>query len=663
MKKLISCLISFALTFSIVAAAGVATVSAADYTYYTLVGSEFIPDDDADKTVKWDNGDTPLDTSVMRNLTFTGTLNGEAVEAVLKVGEKKYMDFENFEGKTGEVPASSEAMGQWQYENNESGYAQYAQIAKDGNNKNVAIKYTALNSSSSSTTDKRNNRIQYIPAETVEAKFEFSFKVKIEDATEDYSIVIPFGDGSTTKNLVIKKTVAGVYSAKISTEKNVTADSDGWVSLRIVSDGTSIYVYNKSTFLEIVAAAFTNLSNVKLKGNNKLDDATIYIDDFKLTKTTETEGIYYGDYTTTYNRSLNTGDRGMLQSSEQISYVAKDSNQTLYTDYICSSVDFTAEAKTHGSYTKVDNGITWNVNVIGNDMLFKYDFENLDNEVALGANDIDIYDNDKLNRATATVKSDNGNKYIKVTADTRFGARSTSGAICGESKSGIFAIKFKTKFTHIEGTTNDENMGSINIYGINDSGTAKSVEQLLIRKKSDDEDISLKLKSASDITSDVSESWVTVELLLDIDNDKVVSYSINGGEHQALGSSFANPVAELTEIQIQPVSTYGTIDVDDISVSRYISEYELQNITADGENTSVTVYKNSERTATADIYVALYNTDGRMTKASVVKNIGSSLVFGENLITAKDIAAQSGQKTGVFLLTDKLVPLAQGLVK
>ena len=50
MKKIISCLISLALTFSIVAAAGVATVSAADYTYYTLVGSEFIPDDDADKT-------------------------------------------------------------------------------------------------------------------------------------------------------------------------------------------------------------------------------------------------------------------------------------------------------------------------------------------------------------------------------------------------------------------------------------------------------------------------------------------------------------------------------------------------------------------------------------------------------------------------------------
>ena len=142
-----------------------------------------------------------------------------------------------------------------------------------------------------------------------------------------------------------------------------------------------------------------------------------------------------------------------------------------------------------------------------------------------------------------------------------------------------------------------------------------------------------------------------------------MSYSINGGEHQALGSSFVNPVAELTEIQIEPVSTYGTIDVDDISVSRYIPEYELQNITADGENTSVTVYKNSERTATADIYVALYNTDGRMTKASVVKNIGSSLAFGENLITAKDIAAQSGQKTGVFLLTDKLVPLAQGLLK
>ena len=77
----------------------------------------------------------------------------------------------------------------------------------------------------------------------------------------------------------------------------------------------------------------------------------------------------------------------------------------------------------------------------------------------------------------------------------------------------------------------------------------------------------------------------------------------------------------------------------------------------------ITVDGIKSETTTADIYVALYNTDGRMTKASVVKNIGSSLAFGENLITAKDIAAQSGQKTGVFLLTDKLVPLAQGLLK
>lgn len=329
-KKLISMFLSALVLFSCM---GIMTASAEAtyYDFYTSVGSTFTPNTNAAIAgVSWNNGTTPVNTSLMGRRILTGTnAENKPVTGLVNIGVQKWTSYQNNEGKatgTNIAASSSTDTDTWRYTTaDDTNFALYKKDPK--NTKNTVVTYVGGD---------HKGTIKYhlatAPAAANDTSVEFKVLVdKVMDTADVYTIQLQNADGSVSDSLTIGKGTDALTLSLNGTALNTSTalSVDTWADMKLVLRKNTGKVHLFINGSEVLSANSNHdtsvaLSALAVKGESSTAarEFPLYIDDVRVTDLTTTDYIYYDDFTGAETFQINkTEETELISFSETVDLV------------------------------------------------------------------------------------------------------------------------------------------------------------------------------------------------------------------------------------------------------------------------------------------------------------------------------------------------------